>query len=267
MRSILSFLLLICFLIIIDSSVLAKDIKQKAFKSIKEPVTGIEFVRVKGGCFQMGCGKWTDDCQPDELPVHKVCLDTFWIGKYEVTQEQWLKVTGMNPSYNKVGGNYPVEGVSWLDVQEFIGKLNSSSKDAKFRLPTEAEWEFAARSGGKAEKYAGGNSPDIGLWNKHKKPSDTFPVGKAKPNGLGLYDMSGNVWEWVSDWYSKDYYSQSPKKTPTGPSTGKKRVLRGDARYNPAKPNMRAADRWFYKPDRECYDAGLRLVLSIPADK
>ncbi len=124
----------------------------------KEPVTGMEFVWVPGGCYEMGCGNWTSDCFRDEKPVHEVCVDGFWMGKTEVTQGQWKQIMGENPAWFKKGDNYPVEKVRWPEVEKFAKKLSSLSTDAyKFRFPTEAEWEYAARSGGKPEKYAGGS--------------------------------------------------------------------------------------------------------------
>ncbi len=162
-----------------------------------EPVTGMEFVWVPGGCFQMG----SDNGDNDEKPVRKVSVDGFWLGKYEVTQGQWQKIMGSNPSYFKNGNDYPVEKVSWHDCQEFIRNLNSKS-DRHFRLTTEAEWEYAARSGGQDEKYAGGNDVEGVAWYAGNSGSSTHPVGRKAANGLGLYDMSGNVWEWCADWHS-----------------------------------------------------------------
>ena len=174
-------------------------------KTWKESVTGMEFVWVAGGCYEMGCGPWTSDCFDDEKPVHEVCVDGFWIGKYEVTQGQWKKVMGKNPSRFKSTlfkrrNKYPVDSVSWHDAKAFIKRLNSRSS-YKFRLPTEAEWEYAARSGGKPEKYAGGSNVDIVAWYSRNSDGHTHPVGTKAPNGLDIYDMSGNVWELCEDIY------------------------------------------------------------------
>ena len=169
---------------------------------------------------------------PDNLPVHTVRLDGFWLGKYPVTQKEWQRVMGRNPSYFNKGDNYPVENVSWYDVNNFIERLNGFGIE-KYRLPTEAEWEFGCRSGGKKERYAGGDDIDLVAWYGSNAGMSTHPVGKKAPNGLGLYDMSGNVREWVWDikdeWH--DYYANSPQENPRGPSyedlTGCGRVVRG----------------------------------------
>jgi len=169
---------------------------------------------------------------------------------------------GDNPSYFKnCGDNCPVENVSWYEVQEFIERLNSKT-GKKYRLPTEAEWEYAARSGGKREKYAGTNSDaDLGsyAWYITNSGSKTHPVGQKQPNGLGLYDMSGNVWEWCSDWYGKDYYASSPKDNPQGPSSGSYRVLRGGSWGNDPR-NIRASDRGIDFPSFRLIYNGFRLL-------
>jgi len=142
-----------------------------------DPVTGMEFVWVPNGCFQMGSSSGEKGRDSDEGPVHRVCVDGFWIGKYEVTQGQWQKVMGNNPSYFKKGSNYPVEQVSWDDCQSFIKKLNRQSRKT-FRLPTEAEWEYAARGGRSGEKYAGGNDVDRVAWYSGNSGGSTHPVGR-----------------------------------------------------------------------------------------
>src|SRR3989338_10514354 len=159
----------------------------------EEIATGENMVFIKGGCFQMGDTFGGGDT--DEQPVHKVCVDDFHMGKYEVTQKEWVDVMGTNPSHFKGCDNCPVENVSWDDIQEYINKLNQKT-GKKYRLPTEAEWEYAARSGGKNEKYAGGNNIDSVGWYDGNSGSKTHPVGQKQPNGLGLYDMIGNVLEW-----------------------------------------------------------------------
>ncbi|MBA4348368.1 MAG: hypothetical protein C0415_00040 [Thermodesulfovibrio sp.] len=184
--------------------------------------TGLEMILVKSGCFQMGS---------DGYYAHEVCVDDFYIGKYEVTQGQWKAIMGDNPSrFEDCGDNCPVESVSWDDVQEFINKLNQKT-EKNYRLPTEAEWEYAARSGGKNEKWAGtSNQSELGeyAWYRENSGDKTHPVGQKKPpNGLGIYDMSGNVWEWVSDWFDVNYYKNSPKDNPKGPSSGSYKALRG----------------------------------------
>ncbi|MDD2320945.1 MAG: formylglycine-generating enzyme family protein [Geobacteraceae bacterium] len=228
----------------------------------RDPSTGMEFVWVPGGCFQMGCGSWQrDKCAYDEEPLHEVCVDGFWMGKTEVTQGQWKKIMDDNPSYNtslfKNTDNYPVEKVNWNDIQEFIRKLKQQT-GKKYALPTEAEWEYAARSGGKDEKYAGSGSIDAVGWSYGN--SDTHPVAQKRANGLGLYDMSGNVWELCQDWYAKDYYSNSPRHNPEGPSSGPALVERGGGYSSGActTTNRGYHGGAFY---RSSYELGFRLVL------
>lgn len=231
-------------------------------------VDNIELVDVKGGCFQMGDN--FDDGDNNEKPVHKVCVDDFQIGKYEVTQGQWQEIMGNNPAKFQKGAYYPVEQVSWDDAQDFINKTNGKTGKI-FRLPTEAEWEYACRSGGKKEKYCGGNEVYSLAWYESNSNSSTLPVGTKAPNGLGIYDMSGNVWEWVQDWYlyekegflksEKSYYKESVKDNPQGPSSGSLRVKRGGSwLYGPWY--MRSANRSRSTPGYHDYGLGFRLVVS-----
>jgi formylglycine-generating enzyme required for sulfatase activity len=206
-------------------------------------------VLVKGGTFQMGCTSEQEDCDEDrEKPVHSVTLNDYYIGKYEVTQKHWRDIMGTEPSYFKNCDHCPVEQVSWEDVQVFLKKLNAKYPGFNYRLPTEAEWEYAARERGKAVLFGNGKNildPKEANFNasaEYKKPytvageyrGKTTPVGAFPPNALGLYDMAGNVWEWCSDWY--DTYPSNAQTNPTGPSSGSYRVLRGgswgnDPRY------------------------------------
>jgi formylglycine-generating enzyme required for sulfatase activity len=175
----------------------------------------MEFVWVPGGCYEMGCGNWTSDCYRDEKPVHEVCVDGFWMGKTEVTQGQWKQVMGENPSEFKKGDNYPVENAICVEIDKFIKKLSSLNKSAyKFRLPTEAEWEYACRSGGKQEKYAGGSDLDQVAWCKENSNRSTHAVATKAPNGLGLFDMNGNVHEWVADVYKAWAYRKHKRNNP-----------------------------------------------------
>lgn len=224
-----------------------------------DPITGMQFVLVKGGCYQMGdifgAGAY------DERPVHEVCISDFYIGKYEVTQGQWKKVMRKNPScFKDCGDDCPVERVSWNDIQIFISKLNSKS-GKNYRLPTEAEWEYAARSGGKKEKYSGTDSSlDDYAWYGNHFGSKTHSVGEKKPNGLGIYDMSGNVAEWCSDWYKEEYYSDSPRENPKGPESGVCRVLRG-CRWHCDDYGSRVTRREGYYPEDRFNYLGFRVVV------
>ena len=226
-------------------------------KNVTDPVTGMEFVLVKGGCFQMGSG-----VKDDEKPVHEVCVKDFYLGKQEVTQAQWLKVTGVNPSsFKQCGPSCPVETVSWNDAQEFIKALSSKSKK-KYRLPTEAEWEFAARSASKGESWAGtGDEAALTEYAWFDKNSGDGPhkTGQLKPNSLGLYDMSGNVWEWCQDRYSDKFYAESKKVNPSGPEDGSFRAARGGSFGNDAG-SLRSANRDNLTPDTRNANLGLRLV-------
>ena len=228
----------------------------KAGDTWTDPVTGIEFVFVPDGCYQMGSSSGASD----EKPVHEVCVDGFWMGKYEVTQGQWEKVMGNNPSDFKKGDNYPVEQVSWDDAKGFIGKLNSlNNGQFKFRLPTEAEWEYACRSGGKPEKDAWGNDVDSIAWYGNNSGSSTHPVGTKAPNALGIYDMSGNVWEWCEDIYSENAYSKHQRNNPIYTSGGSSRVLRGGSWIDSPR-FVRCADRDWFDPGSRYGSLGFRLV-------
>ena len=200
--------------------------KPGVVKPVIDPVTGMELILVKGGCFQMG--DVFRDGNPDQKPVHEVCLSDYYIGKYEVTQAQWQKVIGSNPASRKeCGADCPIENLSWNMIQEFIAKLNSKSSIA-FRLPTEAEWEYAARSGGKKEKWAGtDDEKKVSDFAWHDSEGKINKVGQMKPNSLGIHDMSGNIAEWCQDIYDAAYYGVSPKDNPVGPAEGGKRVVRG----------------------------------------
>ena len=230
-------------------------------KAAPEPKTGIEMVLVKGGCFQMG--DQFGDGDAAEKPVHQVCVQDFSIAKYEVTQGLWEKTTGKSFDWPRMkGAEYPANGVSWNDAQEFITALNAKS-GKHYRLPTEAEWEYAARSGGKKDKWSGINDENTlhdYAWFEKNSEVEIHPVGQKKPNALGLYDMSGNVIEWCNDWFDAAYYAQSPKDNPAGPSTGQDRVLRG-GRFGRIQSELRTTYRKSDEPGMGDGDYGLRLVL------
>lgn len=223
-----------------------------------DPVTGMVFVWVPGGCYQMGCGSWTNDCGKDEGPVHEVCVDGFWMGQTEVTQGQWQRVMGNNPSRFQKGNDYPVETVSWDAVKEYIRKLNGMGIGI-FRLPSEAEWEYAARSGGKAEKYSGSNDVNSVAWYSNNSGSTTHAVKTKRGNGLDIFDMSGNVFEWCEDVYIADIYSRSDRKNPIYTSGGSRRVFRGGG-WGGAPGYVRCADRDSGDPARRYDNVGFRLL-------
>ena len=221
-----------------------------------------EMVYVEGGTFMMGAtSEQGSDAYDNERPVHSVTLSGFHIGKYEVTQGLWREVMSENPSYNKSRDDYPVENVSWEDCQEFIRKLNART-GLTFRLPTEAEWEYAARGGRKSRgyKYSGSNSIGNVAWYDDNSGNHTHPVGEKKPNELGLYDMSGNVDEWCYDWYGD--YTAEAQRNPTGPVSGRVRVLRGGGYWGHAR-YCRVSYRSSDGPGRRSVSNGLRLVLSL----
>ena len=225
-------------------------------------VNGVAFkmVKVAGGTFQMGAtSEQGSDALTDEKPVHSVTLSDYYIGQTEVTQELWEAVMGSNPSYFKGDNQRPVESVSWDDCQEFIKKLNRLT-GKNFRLPTEAEWEYAARGGNKSKgyKYSGSNDADAVAWYEKNSGSKTHPVETKQSNELGLYDMSGNVWEWCQDWYGK--YSSHSQSNPKGANTGGYRVLRGGGWDNYAR-RVRVSDRSINAPDSRDSGYGLRLAL------
>lgn len=233
--------------------------------------TGIELVSIPAGEFIMGCSEGDNQCRPDEKPAHKVKITkSFYMGKYEVTQRQWKAVMGANPSYflgekcdsPKGCDNYPVEQVRWNDIKEFLTKLNAKegrTGDKMYRLPTEAEWEYAARSGTATKYYAN----DFGsiAWYDENSGRKTHPVGQKKPNAFGLYDMLGNVWESVSDWYADNQYSASETTDPIGTNAGSHRVKRGGSWLYPAKVFRLSSRSWSDSENYVSNDYGFRVVV------
>lgn len=216
-------------------------------------VNGVKFkmIAVEGGSFMMGAtpGQGTD-ARENEKPAHKVTVDDFLIGETEVTQELWFAVMGSNPSHFKnKDGNYPVENVSWYDVQEFIKKLNGITGQ-QFRLPFEAEWEYAARGGKKStdKKYAGSDDVDEVAWYKDNAGGTTHTVATKKPNELGIYDMSGNVWEWCQEL--------------TGNYENKEGKMRGGAYVN-TKEILRVSQRFEYLTMNNQPMVGFRFLLTM----
>ena len=217
-------------------------------------------VRVEGGTFKMGATSEQDsDAYDDEEPVHQVTLSSFSIGKYEVTQEEWMALMGNNPS-NFKEALHPVEQVSWDDCQKFILKLNELT-GMNFRLPSEAEWEFAARGGNKSLGYKYAGSDDIGYvaWYYENSGGSTHEVGRKAANELGLYDMSGNVWEWCADWYG--HYTSTDQTNPKGaPNKDSRRVRRGGSWYHHTR-GCRLSRRDDATPLCQSNDLGFRLAL------
>ena len=226
--------------------------------TIKANGVNYKMVKVDGGTFTMGAtSEQGSDASDVEKPAHSVTLSSYYIGQTEVTQALWKAVMGNNPSYYK-GDKKPVENVSWEDCQKFISKLNKLTGKT-FSLPTEAQWEFAARSGNSSRGYKYGGSNKIGdvAWYDNNSGNGTHNVGTKSPNELGLYDMSGNVWEWCSDWYGN--YSSNSQTNPTGPNRGPDRVSRGGSWISDAW-YCRVSNRYGPPDDCGCY-VGLRLVL------
>ncbi|MBU1368417.1 MAG: formylglycine-generating enzyme family protein [Bacteroidetes bacterium] len=233
--------------------------------------TGVCFnmVFIHGGVFDMGGESWNKS----SLPIHKVQLSDFWMAEHPVTQELWVSVMGTEKNKsNFKGKRKPVESVSWMDINdEFLPALNKLTEGKRpdgtiYHLPTEAQWEFAAR-GGKSSKgfdFSGGNKLDDLGWNDKNSHNETKPVGLKLPNELGLYDMSGNVWEWCNDWYRADYYAKCKtegiKIDPPGPEEGDYRVLRGGSWiFNPQF--CRVSYRFNYHPALRYDFFVFRLVL------
>ena len=217
-------------------------------------------VYVSGGTFTMGAtSEQESDADPDEKPTHSVTLSSYYICKYEVTQALWRAVMGSNPSEFK-GDNLPVECVNWFDCQTFINRLNSYT-GRNFRLPTEAEWEFAARGGNYSchHKYSGSNHIGYVAWYGENSGTRTHSVGTKQANELGLFDMSGNVWEWCNDW--EGTYNSYSQTDPTGPNNGSYRVLRGGSWTN-QDWGCRSSTRGYFPPIDRDSNFGLRLALS-----
>ena len=218
---------------------------------------GMELVLIPAGSFMMGSEKGHEN----KKPVHKVTISQpFYIGKYPVTQSQWVAVMGSNPSRYK-GSDNPVENVTWNEVQDFIIKLNAKEGHSRYRLPTEAEWEYAARAGTSSEFFFGDNQDELSKygWYNGNSGKTTHPVGQKLPNAWGLYDVYGNILEWVQDRFGD--YSVAAEIDPKGPPSGSGRVIRGGS-FNSSAEYCRSANRYIFSPDYRFGNLGFRLALS-----
>ena len=215
-------------------------------------------VFIEGGSFEMG----NPNGGEDEKPLHIVNVANFYMCKYEIRAKEWKQIMGNNPCYFVGCEDCPVESVSWNEIQNFINKLNELS-EKKFRLPTEAEWEYAAKAGKHTTYNDFSGNKEIGAVGWFRDNSDTCPhkIGLKLPNANGIYDMTGNVWEWCSDWYQADYYSVSTRENPQGPETGEKKVLRGGSWNNFVK-HCKVTYRDTFEPDLKTYDYGFRVCYS-----
>jgi len=225
-----------------------------------EPTTGMEFVWVEPGCYDMGCGPWSYNCGRDESPFHEVCVSGYWISRFPVTQAQWMKVMADNPSKHKDPAN-PVENVSWNDVHDFLDRLATQDQfKFRFRLPSEAQWEYACRSGGKPENFSGGNDVGQVAWFKGNSAGMSHPVGEKAANGLGLHDMSGNVWEWTEDNYDRNAYSRHEHQDPVYyEGSAVRKTTRGGS-FNSDANDVRCSTRDGVQARRSNEELGFRLV-------
>jgi Uncharacterized conserved protein len=277
MKQIIKILILI-FILCNSTACFQNKSDQKLIQVLTFTVNGenFEMIFVEGGTFTMGCTDEQDgDCDDDEKPAHEETLSSFYLGKLEVTQRLWSAVMGPDhdQSYNSGCEDCPAERISWKDTQKFISKLNTLTHRT-FRLPTEAEWEFAARGGklSKEYKYSGGNNLDEVAWyienyqkSKYGIWGTTHPVGMKKPNELGLYDMSGNVWEWCSDWFTKEFHLNGKRVNPDWPLPGSPHFFRRIIRGGSWGGNAKGCRVSYIDYDTENYRdeyGGFRLVLN-----
>ncbi|THB76913.1 MAG: formylglycine-generating enzyme family protein [Desulfobulbaceae bacterium] len=230
--------------------------------SAQEGDLSATIIRVEGGCFMMG--DQFDEGVADEYPVHQVCLDSFYLAKYEVTQEQWNQIMGSNPSVQNENPHYPVEVVSWYDVETFLKRLRAKT-GVNYRLPSEAEWEYACRAGGKKLRFGtadGTDSVELLVHQENSEEPALHAVGSFPPNTLGLYDMSGNVSEWVQDWYHPEYYANSPVDNPVLRETRMKtRKVRRGGSWSDKGWIQRCSFRNWRKPAFRLVGLGFRLAV------
>ena len=220
------------------------------------PLTKIQFLKIPAGCFLMGSNKGFKF----EAPAHKVCVDSFYLGKYEVTQKQWAILKKYDFS-KFIGENHPVQRVSWSDAKDYIQRLNMAENTTKYRLPSEAEWEYAARGGTSTEFFWGNKIDNDFVWYFGTSNYQAHPVGLKKPNPFGLYDILGNVWEWVEDWFSNAYYKKSPINNPKGPQSGRFKVKRGGSQANLIS-HIKSHTRYRASINKRHYINGFRIAFS-----
>ncbi len=241
----------------------------QAGKPWREPLSGITFIWVPGGCFKMGSPPNAEGRDADEEPLHTVCLSGFWMGEREVTQQQWQRVMLHNPAqlHHEVIGQkdeaFPVEGVSRLDIEELLTKLNGHLQGmVTLSLPSEAQWEYACRNGGEKVTLPGYAQVDQLAWYRNNSNNITQMTGSRSPNRLGLYDMSGNVWEWVRDSYDQGGYSRHESNDPMISSDSPFSVIRGGG-WKDGSDALRCANRGFERYTSKRSDLGLRLAAAV----
>lgn len=234
------------------------------------PVDDMFFSEIEGGEFMMGAQPFEQQASDSEYPRHSVSISSFELMTTEVTQAMWDQLMNTNPSFNK-GDSLPVHGVTWLEAQAFIGKLNELDPRGNYRLPTEAEWEYACRAGRDSSRFWWGDDPEyveLGkyAWYNDNSDGKPHPIGRKGPNPWGLHDIQGNVWEWCSDWYGETYYASSPQDDPQGPSSGESRVLRGGS-WNYGPEVCRSAYRGHDDPSIGFDYYGFRVARNPESNK
>ncbi len=228
----------------------------------RDPISAVNMVWITDGCYKMGSPPKIEGRETDEGPLYQTCVSGFWLGETEVTQEQWRRVMHNNPAQFRKGDDYPVENVSWEDVSDFLTHLNQQSQlNIQFRLPTEAEWEFACRDGGQRMQFPGSTEPSGIAWYASNSGQSTQKIGTRLPNRLGLKDMSGNVWEWSQDRYLSSY---NPSDNATQPQhdTTQYYTIRGGSWQDDAS-TLRCSNRGFQAITARHPNLGLRLAASL----